>query len=130
MIDCAAEFHANGELSAGGLFLYETGERDGGPPARPRCWRPDLVAAILAWIEGIPAIDLKLFIGFQTGSRGEFVMRFLVPAKDATSHEVTVEFDHNYFCAEAGSRQAVSSHILPFDFRLIYGMANLAATEN
>jgi hypothetical protein len=88
-------------------------------------WRPDLIPAILKWLEQVPACDWRLFVGFGATRRGGFEANFLVPDKTATMREVTIRFDrHTYQCLNDVCGIDVP-RILDFHSSHLYGTANL-----
>lgn len=72
------------------MFKYESDQ--------PRCWRPDLVPAILAWLDTVP--DSELYGKLQSlrvGALGEFRANFVYEGRD-----LRVEFDHDIYLTSDG----------------------------
>lgn len=76
-------------LSEQNLFNYETD--------RPRCWRPDLVPAILSWIESLSADAERDLHSFTVERFGGFGAEFHVrPARGGERRLVVHRFDHTF----------------------------------
>ncbi|HEX6751197.1 MAG TPA: hypothetical protein VF092_28160 [Longimicrobium sp.] len=131
----AAVFHADGNLSGGGLFHYES-DRD----QHGRTWRPDLVPAILAWIDSIPPEDYDIVQRFAVGRRGSFRADFVVPIERKGSavpgtcndhnkqikwRDVAIEFDWNRQIIRNDVQQWGAEHIVPYARATLDAMARL-----
>jgi hypothetical protein len=80
----------SGELP---VFNYESD--------RPRCWRPDLVPAILAWVESLPESAWADFATFTVEARGGFGAEFdVMPSRGGPRRRIVHRFDHTYHTIE------------------------------
>jgi hypothetical protein len=63
----------------------------------PACWRPDLVPAILKWVESLPDSAWQHCVGFAVEEHGGFICEFEVTPSDGSAPvAVTHQFDHTY----------------------------------
>jgi hypothetical protein len=70
------------------MYFYDSEDR-------PRTWRPDLVPAILKWIDGIPESCLSHLKGFSVNEDGSFGATFRKRSeRGGPPKEIRFEFDH------------------------------------
>lgn len=96
-----------------------------GGPTPAAMWRPDLLPAILRWIEQVPERDWRLFVGFGSTTRGGFEANFLVPDRKGGQRDVTIRFDHNAYQMLNDISGLEVPRILDFHPSHLYGTANL-----
>jgi hypothetical protein len=69
------------------MYFYESD--------RPRTWRPDLVPAILKWVDSIPESSLPNFRGFGVNEDGSFSATFSKRSeRGGPPRDIRFEFDH------------------------------------
>jgi hypothetical protein len=119
-IPYAAVVHDDGNLSAGGLFHYESDRDEHG-----RTWRPDLVPAILAWLEEIPAGDHGIVQRIAVGRRGSFRADFTPTDRHGRPRDVAIEFDHNKQIIRNDTQQWAAETIVPYARATLDAMARL-----
>ena len=110
----------DGDLSAGGLYRYEAPADEVG-----RQWRPDLIPAILRWIDQVPPCDLRMLVAFGISGHGGFIAYFLVPTRTGETSEVSIRFDHKYYLTSNEHTGFRAPKILDYHLSHLFGTANL-----
>jgi hypothetical protein len=106
------------------MYFYESD--------RARCWRPDLVPAILKWVDGIPAASLKHFRSFHVNEDGSFGASFSKRSdRGGPPKEVRFEFDHGGSSLHVVSQNELilvgaEPEIIPFSAKHLVLAANAA----
>jgi hypothetical protein len=110
------------------MYFYESD--------RPRCWRPDLVSAILKWVDGIPADSLKNFRAFHVNEDGSFGASFSKRSdRGGPPRDIRFEFDHGGSSLHVVSQNelklvGVEAEILPFSAEYLTMAADAADTSD
>jgi hypothetical protein len=106
------------------MYFYES--------ERPRCWRPDLVPAILKWVDSIPTSSLPKFRAFHVNEDGSFGASFHKRSdRGGPPREVRFEFDHggsslHVVCGTDLLLVGAETEIIPFSHKHLTLAANAA----